>query len=333
MKKSLALLILISLFYSFNSYSQETFKKNHIIKNKLIFEVQNSGDDGKKNSLKNAENETCLVKDSYESFLLLPDKDDRRIKIEKQLSDVSNNLRYSAKFINLEGDTIIITEKQANKDGIEKTIGYNKTATPDFFEACSTCKYRGDILFKESKLFVNLWNFTKDTYKDDEKALYYTLKDGQTAKIDFYEFTAASLIIPIKYRPKDGDNDIDDSFTTAFNVAVFLGGTIGQSNFHYRKKIGNKTITHKNSFGIFLGTAAETLNASNTDDSANAPTDSETRTIGLFSTGLGYVYSRNKLAIGAFVGWDFGVGSISNTWDYDGRPWIGIGLGYDIFKL
>lgn len=99
-------------------------------------------------------------------------------------------------------------------------------------------------------------------------------------------------------------------------------------------------VTNKFSAGVFLGATSETLTSDNInlwqlkeEDIGKAPKDSETQTIGLFSRGFGVVFSRDKLAIGAFMGWVTGFGSLSKAWHYENLLWIGAGVGYDLFKL
>ncbi|WP_424002501.1 hypothetical protein [Maribacter sp. IgM3_T14_3] len=255
-------------------------------------------------------------------------------KIDSLVKLVANNLKYSIELDDIGGNKFTITEKEAkNKEELSKIIGYNDKIKPDFYSGQKDFVYKGNILFEKDKIYVNLWNFEKSKYSDDKKVLYYTLTDGQTAKLKFWEWTASALTIPLKYRLKDEKDKVNEVFTTAFNAGLFYGHTYGKTKFNYREKIGNRTITKKYSAGLFLGTAAETLNKSNTDTLVSKISGSETRTIGLLSTGLGFIHSRNNLALGVFIGWDIGAGEISNSWYYDERMWIGIGIGYDIFKL
>ena len=208
--------------------------------------------------------------------------------------------------------------------------------------------FYGNLLFEKNKLYVNPWNFINSSIKDDENELYFDLKDGQTAKFKFREFTISTFTLPLKYRFKDDsviiesinemmeteikEIKIPETFTGGINISVFGGYSWGKTKFNHRKKIGNKSVTKKHTLGLLMGTGVEKLTSKNTDGSEDAPNSTEEFTIGLFSTGAGYVYSRNKIAVGFFYGYDFGVGSISNTWNYDNRPWLGFGLGYDIFK-
>lgn len=193
---------------------------------------------------------------------------------------------------------------------------------------------RASVLFEKDSLFVNLFNFkSTNKYKDDRKKLFYKLKDGQTAELRFQEGTATTIIIPLKYRFGDDDEKISEQFTTSFTASMFLGYTDGRTKFHHRKIIGNRTVTIKNTYGVFVGASTVELTTSNTDGSDSAPQGSEKINVGAATFGMGYLKSWNKLAVGIFVGWDFAVGDVSNTWNYNSRAWLGFGIGYDIFKL
>ncbi|MFS4469137.1 hypothetical protein [Maribacter sp. 2210JD10-5] len=252
--------------------------------------------------------------------------------VEDLIKQVKEGYKYSAELVDSEGKKFTVTSKEADLSKLKKILGYNVKMVPDFFKKNENFTYRGNVLFEKEKLYVNIWNFPKSTYKDDETDLYYTLRDGQTAKLNFKEFTTTALTIPFKYRPEHSGNvEVKSFFSTTFNAGLFMGATTGRTKFHYRKKVGNKTVEEKLSLGVFLGAASETLTANNVFN--NALTDSKTQTIGLFSRGLGIIYSRDKISAGFFMGWDKGLGSLSSNWHYDNRLWLGIGVGYDIFKL
>ncbi|UII76085.1 hypothetical protein LV716_17740 [Flagellimonas sp. HMM57] len=293
--------------------------------------------------------EGYLVKDSYVKYKSLASNDSRREKVDKQIALVANSIVNSTELFDLNGKKITITEKEAKNPDLLEHIAVKTTSQPDFYSTGQNYKYKANVLFEKDKLFVNIWNFTDSPFKDDKETLYYQLSDGQTARLNFQEITISTLVLPLKYRFKDDpilfeeindmmettiiEKSVPETFTSGINVSIFGGYTWGTTRFHYRKKVGNRTIVNKHTIGGLLGTGTETLSANNTDGTSEAPKGSDEFSIGLLSTGFGYVYSRNKFAIGAFFGFDFGVGSVSNTWNYDNRPWIGIGLGYDIFKL
>lgn len=205
---------------------------------------------------------------------------------------------------------------------------------------------------KKEKSTVELLNDAKKKNKlnkdnESREELFYKIPDDHTAIFHFTEYTVTAITIPLKYRFKTNRDALDSSnpdnvveidisseeFSTSINLALFGGFTWGKTKFTHRKKIGNRTNTKKNTIGLFLGSSAVELKSTNTNITLAQPQGDREGTFGTISFGLGYVKSWNKISIGLFVGVDKGVGRVSEAWVYDGKPWLGIGIGYDLFKL
>ena len=212
-------------------------------------------------------------------------------------------------------------------------------------------KKKGDKK-KKKKTKAELLNDADGKYKlnasnESRKELFYKIPDDHTAIFHFTEFTLTAITIPLKYRFQTDRDALDASdaeniteinikseeFSTSVNLALFGGWTWGKTKFTHRKKIGNRTNTKKNTLGLFLGSSAVELKATNTNITLAQPQGDREGTFGTISFGLGYVKSWNKISIGLFTGIDKGVGRVSEAWIYDGKPWLGIGVGYDLFKL
>ena len=182
---------------------------------------------------------------------------------------------------------------------------------------------------------------------ESREELFYKLPDDHTAIFHFTEFTVTAITIPLKYRFQTDRDALDASdaeniteinikseeFSTSVNLALFGGWTWGKTKFTHRKKIGNRTNTKKNTLGLFLGSSSVEVKATNTNITLAQPQGDREGTFGTISFGLGYVKSWNKISIGLFTGIDKGVGRVSEAWIYDGKPWLGVGVGYDLFKL
>tara|TARA_R110002126_G_scaffold57927_2_gene153235 strand:- start:3026 stop:4150 length:1125 start_codon:yes stop_codon:yes gene_type:complete len=205
---------------------------------------------------------------------------------------------------------------------------------------------------KKEKTIVELLNDAKEKYKlntsnESTKELFYKIPDDHTAVFHFTEYTITAITIPLKYRFQTDRGALDASdpenvteisinseeFSTSVNLALFGGFTWGKTKFTHRKKIGNRINTKKNTIGLFLGSSAVELKSTNTNIKLAQPQGDREGTFGTISFGLGYVKSWNKISIGLFSGIDKGVGRVSEAWVYDGKPWLGIGVGYDLFKL
>ncbi|MGN7513025.1 MAG: WW domain binding protein 11 [Allomuricauda sp.] len=299
-------------------------------------------------------NTVKLSKNEVVPFIKLKEEEKKTIK--SKIGLVKNNISETVELLALDKTKIVINKSQAGNKEIFNSIGLEVRRDAKIGDY-GYAKYKGDVLFKEDKLFVNPWNFTNRNYPDTSLELFYPMSDGLSIKLNFQELTLTTLTLPIKYRfgndpltvptyndqgepildeqmlPVTEERLIPETFTTSINISFFFGYSFGRTNFLHKKKVGNRTTVHKHTIGVIAGTTAETLTKINTNGSNEAPKNSESLTIGLISPGFGYVYSRNKFSVGAFFGWDFGIGSVSNTWNYDKQPWLGVGIGYEIFKL
>ena len=296
-----------------------------------------------------------------EKFIKYNDLEDKSA-IDLKLKLLSDGLSEYLKFADSKGNEVVVTKEiidDASKLKILKeTIGMKVPVVPDFIENGGYKEFKGNVLFEKDKLYVNIWNYitknkvdtdnipknkvTGQPFEDDKKENYYKLIDGQTVKLKFCERTLTSLTIPLKYRFGNEEelssngmpitNTIDETFSTDFNLAFFYGWSTGNTRFNRRVKVKNKTITNKHSFGFIVGTGAEKLSLANTDGT-KIEADIKDKMIGFLTLGGGYVRTLNKFGFGVFAGWDIGVGEISKTWDYDKRLWVGVGIGYDLFKF
>jgi hypothetical protein len=57
------------------------------------------------------------------------------------------------------------------------------------------------------------------------------------------------------------------------------------------------------------------------------------RSIAVVSPAIAGLVRIEGVEAGVFLGYEFGVGSGAGKWDYHGRPWVGLGVGFNLFKL
>lgn len=122
---------------------------------------------------------------------------------------------------------------------------------------------------------------------------------------------AATLTVPFKYRFKL--KDAPSALSTEFDIS----GAVG-----YSKSIsGGPTITPV----AFLGLAAIALGDTNSSEV-------ETR-VGL-TGGLGFSFTISaNFQIAAMGGVDLLTGSIAETWPYQNKVWVSVGIGYKFLDL
>lgn len=321
-------LLFIALIFGIhlNSQAQESFKKRYKTPNKVSFRVETVEDNVKGRALKKDKEELIVLKkDTLVSFNYF-NKTKQDSIYKKYISAKPQSITYKKerKIGNetLEFDTTVIIDKE-----YLKSIKYKVTKTMPFELSTAFVKQ------EKEKIHVNPYlRKLKNGKYGNRDVYYYKLKNRQTLKLRFNEFTVSTLTIPIKYRFQ-GKKGIPENFTTDLSgyIMASLGG--GKSKFMYREEVGNKVNTWKLSGSILAGVSTVTLDSLNTSRTDSpSPLDSETSlTRGLLSFGCGILGNYNKAGIGIFIGLDYGVGRLAERWDYKGKPWVGLGIGYSIF--
>ncbi|BAO77067.1 porin [Winogradskyella sp. PG-2] len=289
-------------FFTIMIYAQDTYKRTYYVpKSKLKYlkvkkKVKFSDlDSVKQDSIKNR----------FKDYK----------KIEYTTSEIINGKSVEVKKVELVNDDFFVKQK------------YLIAESPNRNEVIKAfIKFPDD----KNEIIINPFLNKKDTINS---TYYITLKNRQKLWLPFTEFTISSLTIPLKYRFKDEANNVSEDFTSGINLNFLLGFSYGNSSFMFRDKVGNKSNSWKLTGGIILGASTVELNSSNTS-SANIPIESgNTINQGLFSFGFGATYAFNKFNFGVFYGWDYSLGEASEKWNYDKLPWLGIGVGYSLFKF
>tara|TARA_R110002111_G_scaffold261651_1_gene335167 strand:- start:547 stop:1446 length:900 start_codon:yes stop_codon:yes gene_type:complete len=290
------------LFCSTFIYSQDTYKRTYYIP---------------KTKLKLLKTEK-KVNFSYFS----PKQQD---SIRKTFNGFETVEYVTTKIIN--GKSVEVKKTEAINEEFFKNQKYTITVNPNRKEVVKAfVKFPDD----KNKILINPFISKSDTINS---TYFITLKNRHKEWLPFTEFTVSSVTIPLKYRFKDKSNDIAEEFTSAINLNFLLGYSYGNSSFMFRDKVGNKSNTWKLTGGIILGASTVELNNSNTSSAVIPLESGNTINQGLFSFGFGATYSFNKLNFGVFYGWDYSLGDASEKWNYNKLPWLGIGVGYSLFKI
>lgn len=158
--------------------------------------------------------------------------------------------------------------------------------------------------------------------------IYYLLSKedykGNAGKLQsLVSFTVGGATSIIKIRPGskkllDDKYPINFDFANDFSLGILFGVKIN------RRKI-DPLVYHNVLFGFGLSSVSV--------DSATTKgfTKTKTNNSALYWS-LGYVFEIKKFQIGAFTGIDYLAGDVGKKWVYRNRPWVGISLGYSIFK-
>ena len=144
---------------------------------------------------------------------------------------------------------------------------------------------------------------------------YSRVYDGDKPK---WSFVSTAVTIPIKIRPGDGKDGDDKKRYFDFEGNVNIGLTAG-----IRRRISTNGTSYLSLFGgISVGSSKLTTD--------NSLVTSETN-VSTLTPFIGLMFEYNDFEIGLFTGWDYASGKIGQSWDYNALPWLGVGLGYNIF--
>ena len=170
-----------------------------------------------------------------------------------------------------------------------------------------------------------------DNYNQDID-YFLELKNREYLSLRTKKIIFGAVSIPFKYRFsfKENDIEVDSEFTTDFNAGVFGGYNIGRYRVRYENKELKELANISFTFGPFLSLSTTEINDKNTTLATIPLEEDESKTIGLFSPGMGAMITVYNFNFGVFGGWDFGYGGSAKKWNYNDRFWLGFGIGYNI---
>jgi len=173
----------------------------------------------------------------------------------------------------------------------------------------------------------------------DENATYSIKLDNR----EFISYNRTSvefgaLTIPFRRRygySKPSENgrvpiEVKSDYTADFNVGVFGGFRYGKRRVRFeapaQKELANLGVT----IGPFFNLSTAALDQATTTAGKNPFGKDDKATIGVWSIGLGAMLDFYNLRLGVFWGRDNGFGSDAKNWNYNGRSWLGLGVGYSL---
>lgn len=198
----------------------------------------------------------------------------------------------------------------------------------------------------KSKLHVNFWlpeddtvdvNGTRVSRDSVRKTDYYfRLANRQTVRFSSRAVSVGATTIPLRLRPgytAGNGSEIPANVATDVNVNVFVGYTWGGARYTYLRDAEENSIQQDRAItlGGSLGLSSTEVD-STTSRSADTPL-LEKRSIGVLSPAATVLMRINGIEFGVFGGLEFGVGRGAGSWDYNRRPWFGLGLGFGLLKL
>lgn len=240
------------------------------------------------------------------------------------------NIEYISRSYDCDGKPKEVTKKtklDADKSFLLYKYEKSVLGTEDFIKHCDTII----AVYKSDGTSVDYFLINKYDRKVDYT---FQLANRKTISVSYESLVFGPITIPIKYRFGEEKNGIkvSEDFSADLNLGFYGGWTIGKQKVNYQRGVGFKDNFYfwSVTVGAFFNVGTTTLSKSNTTIGDNPITSDATQNIGVVSPGIGLVKSLYNFQLGLFYGWDIGAGKDSNNWNYDGKPWVGFGLGYSL---
>jgi len=131
-----------------------------------------------------------------------------------------------------------------------------------------------------------------------------------------------TLIVPIKIRPPTKNKVTGESVNFDFTQDITIGTTFG---LRYRV---SPIKPHYINWLFGVGITSVIVDSLSTN---GIVTESNSK-ISAFTPCFGVLFEVKDFQIGAFVGWDLAGRNINENWNYHGRTWLAVGLGYQILS-
>lgn len=144
------------------------------------------------------------------------------------------------------------------------------------------------------------------------------LEDGRLVAVyeTGWSFDMAALNIPVKIRPRRGDSA--PLLESDFNIGA---------SFHAKNRLSG----HKPYYISVVGFASIQAIRMDASNNTSLGADSVENPMAV-AYGGGIIFELNKIQLGVLAGADAAFGDLSSDFVYQNAPWIGFGLGYDLFK-
>ncbi|MEM6721293.1 MAG: hypothetical protein AAF611_18340 [Bacteroidota bacterium] len=127
------------------------------------------------------------------------------------------------------------------------------------------------------------------------------------------DFTFGVMTLPVKIR----FGNKEERFFN-FEENLNLGFTFG-----LRLQVPSR---ERQSHNILASTAISRVSFENESEETNENSEAA------LSLSLGYLYQYQAFQIGTFLGFDFIPGNKGRSWEYQGKPWLGVAIGFSLFS-
>ncbi len=178
------------------------------------------------------------------------------------------------------------------------------------------------------KIFLNPVPFTTESDSLLNQLVYIPIPVNEEIHVTHLHTKWSAITIPFSIRP--AINRLNNQITNEFKV-----GTAFSLNhdweYYKNRRLDIKGRTYGISLGLGFGLGRVKLDEASTQLSEANYENEEEGLIFFFTPGLGFNIRGFKIL--GFYGWDIGLTQNTKDWNYNRRPYIGLGLGFDFWTL
>lgn len=179
------------------------------------------------------------------------------------------------------------------------------------------------------KIFLSPVPFTKDKDSLLNQMSYIPLPANEELLLTHLHTKWSAITIPFTIRPAI-KNRLNSQVTSELKIGTAFSLNYDWE-FYKNRRLDIKRRTYGISAGLGFGLGRVTLDGASTRLSEVNYENEEQGLLLFITPGLGLNIRGFKIL--GFYGWDIGLTENTNDWNYNRKPYIGIGLGFDFWTL
>lgn len=179
------------------------------------------------------------------------------------------------------------------------------------------------------KIFLSPVPFTEKQDDYLNQMVYIDLPVHEELLLTHLHTQWSAITIPFNIRPAI-NNRVNSQVTSEFKIGTKFSLNYDWEFFKNRR-LDIKKRTYGISAGFGFGLGRVTLDENSTSISGANYENEEDGLVFFLTPGLGFNIRGFKIL--GFYGWDIGLTKNTNDWNYNRKPYVGIGLGFDFWTM
>jgi len=178
------------------------------------------------------------------------------------------------------------------------------------------------------KIFFSPVDFTATTDSLLNQTAYIKLPVNEETTLTRLHINWSAITIPFTIRP--AINGLKSQVTSELKLGTVVSLSHDWEVFKNRRMEIKRT-SYGFSAGLGFGLGRVTLDNGSTKLSGANYNDTEEGLLFFVTPGIGFNIRGFKIL--GFYGWDIGLTKNTDDWNYNRKPYVGLGLGFDFWKL